>query len=159
MYWGNLDPYRIWVKTSTIPLQGYYCWRTTDSVSVLIHYHCVYCNNGLHLWENVSLLECVSPAAGLFTAKLGSSGLSRLGGALVEPSGLDLLLREFSACLKVRHVILVDWVGVLWSLVMVVTLRSPRNSGLITLQQKKCHCFQLFIRKIHYAAVIPPPSG
>ena len=30
-------------ETSTIPLQGYYCWRMTDSVYVLIRYHhCVY---------------------------------------------------------------------------------------------------------------------
>ena len=31
-------------ETSTIPLRGYYCWRMTDSVHVLIRYHhCVYC--------------------------------------------------------------------------------------------------------------------
>ena len=38
-------------ETSMIPLQGYYCWRKTDSVYVLIRYHhCVYCTWQVRSW-------------------------------------------------------------------------------------------------------------
>ena len=56
-----------------------------------------------------------APPRVFLPAKLGSSGRSQFGGALVEPSGLDLLLREFWYRPKVRHVIPVNREGILWS--------------------------------------------